>query len=49
MVAIAEDEVIHRDAEMTPQEFAAAHVELPVDEYVCLVHDPRPGSPRDVA
>src|SRR6202007_818453 len=31
--------------ELTPQEFAAKYVELPVDDYVCLVHDPRPTSP----
>jgi bleomycin hydrolase len=36
----------HRDAEMTPQEFAAAYVELPLDDYVCLVDDPRPSSPK---
>jgi bleomycin hydrolase len=30
---------------MTPVEFARRFVELPLDEYVCLVHDPRPTSP----
>jgi bleomycin hydrolase len=35
----------HRDEPMTPQAFASKYVELPLDEYVCLVHDPRPGSP----
>jgi bleomycin hydrolase len=35
----------HRDDEMTPQEFAAKYVDLPLDDYVCLVHDPRPSSP----
>jgi len=39
------DKAFHRDAEMTPQEFAAAYVEIPVDDYVCLVNDPRPTSP----
>jgi bleomycin hydrolase len=39
------DRQFHRDAEVTPQEFAASYVELPMDEYVCLVHDPRPTSP----
>ncbi|HUG16437.1 MAG TPA: C1 family peptidase [Thermomicrobiales bacterium] len=40
-----DDGAFHRDDEMTPQEFAAKYVELPLDEYVCLVHDPRPTSP----
>jgi len=35
----------HRDGELTPQEFAARYVDLPIAEYVCLVHDPRPSSP----
>ncbi|HZE39231.1 MAG TPA: C1 family peptidase [Stackebrandtia sp.] len=35
------DNEFHRDEEMTPQEFAAKYVTLPVDDYVCLVHDPR--------
>ena len=39
------DRQFHRDEEMTPQEFAARYVELPLDEYVCLVHDPRDTSP----
>jgi bleomycin hydrolase len=30
---------------MTPQQFAAEFVDLPLDDYVCLVHDPRPGNP----
>ena len=33
----------HRDGEVTPQEFAEKYVTLPIDDYVCLVHDPRPG------
>ncbi|MBV72115.1 MAG: aminopeptidase [Myxococcales bacterium] len=32
----------HRDGLMTPQEFAARYVDIPLDDYVCLVHDPRP-------
>jgi bleomycin hydrolase len=40
------DKTFHRDPEMTPQQFAAQYVELPVDEYVCVVHDPRPTSPK---
>jgi bleomycin hydrolase len=30
---------------VTPQQFAAQFVDLPLDDYVCLVHDPRSGSP----
>ncbi len=33
-----------RTSEMTPAEFAARFVELPLDDYVCLVHDPRPSN-----
>jgi bleomycin hydrolase len=39
------DKGFHRDGWTTPADFAAAYVELPVDEYVCLVHDPRESSP----
>ena len=35
----------HRDEEMTPQEFAQKYLTLPVEDYVCLVHDPRPDHP----
>jgi len=38
------DREFHRDGELTPLEFAARYVELPLDDYVCLVHDPRPAS-----
>lgn len=31
----------HRDPETTPVEFAHKYVELPLDDYVCLVNDPR--------
>ena len=34
-----------RADEMTPQQFAAEFVDLPLDEYVCLVNDPRASSP----
>ena len=30
---------------MTPVEFAEKYVDIPLDEYVCLVHDPRPEHP----
>ncbi|MFZ0001114.1 MAG: C1 family peptidase, partial [Trebonia sp.] len=39
------DKKFHRDGVLTPQEFAAAYVDLPVSDYVCLVNDPRPSSP----
>jgi bleomycin hydrolase len=39
------DRQFHRDGVLTPQEFAAKYVDLPIDDYVCLVHDPRPSSP----
>jgi bleomycin hydrolase len=35
----------HRAGEMTPQQFARQYLTLPVNDYVCLVHDPRPTSP----
>jgi bleomycin hydrolase len=40
-----DEKEFHRDGRMTPQQFAAKYVTLPVDEYVCLVNDPRPTSP----
>ncbi|MGC4112174.1 MAG: C1 family peptidase [Nocardioides sp.] len=39
------DKVFHRDGELTPREFVERYVTLPIDEYVCIVHDPRPSSP----
>lgn len=39
------DKTFHRDGELTPQEFAARYVTVPLEEYVCLVHDPRESSP----
>lgn len=36
---------LHRDGHITPQQFARKYVTLPLDDYVCLVHDPRPSSP----
>ncbi|HXW45902.1 MAG TPA: C1 family peptidase [Streptosporangiaceae bacterium] len=39
------DKQFHRDGVLTPQEFAARYVDVPVADYVCLVHDPRPTSP----
>jgi bleomycin hydrolase len=39
------DKEFHRKGEMTPLEFAAEYIETPLDEYVCLVNDPRESSP----
>jgi bleomycin hydrolase len=39
------DKEFHRDGLLTPREFAARYVSLPIDDYVCLVHDPRESSP----
>ncbi|MBI2761257.1 MAG: C1 family peptidase [Chloroflexi bacterium] len=39
------DRVFHRDGVMTPRQFAEKCVSLPLDDYVCLVHDPRESSP----
>lgn len=38
------DREFHRDGPLTPVEFAQRYVQVPLDEYVCLVNDPRPGS-----
>ncbi|HXY45855.1 MAG TPA: C1 family peptidase [Acidimicrobiales bacterium] len=40
-----EDKSFHRDGLLTPREFAESYITLPIDDYVCLVHDPRPTSP----
>jgi bleomycin hydrolase len=42
---IDSDRKFHRDGSITPREFAGRYVDLPLDDYVCLVHDPRPTSP----
>src|SRR5260370_29959999 len=34
----------HRTDQMTPQDFATKFVDLPLDEYVWLVHDPPPAN-----
>jgi len=39
------DKNFHRDGELTAQQFAKQYVDLPLDEYVCLVNDPRESSP----
>ncbi|MCI0438868.1 MAG: aminopeptidase, partial [Chloroflexi bacterium] len=40
-----QDGEFHRDGEITPQEFARKYVVTPMDDYACLVHDPRKSSP----
>ena len=40
----AEDKTFHRDGTLTPLEFAERYVTLRLDDYVCLVHDPRASS-----
>jgi bleomycin hydrolase len=42
---VDKDRAFHRDGELTPGEFAAKYVTLPLEEFVCLVHDPRETSP----
>ena len=39
------DKAFHSDGVMTPQQFAEKYITVPIDDYVCLVHDPRPTSP----
>lgn len=39
------DKEFHRDGEMTPREFADKYLSAAIDDYVCLVHDPRESSP----
>jgi len=39
------DKKFHRKGEMTPLEFATEYIETPLDEYVCVVNDPRDSSP----
>ena len=36
---------LHHEPNMTPQKFFRKYVTLPLDDYVCLVHDPRKTSP----
>jgi bleomycin hydrolase len=39
------DKAFHRDGILTPQQFASKYITIPLDDYVCLVHDPRPAHP----
>jgi len=36
-----EDRNFHRDGRITPQEFFAKHVQIDLDDYVCLIHCPQ--------
>jgi len=37
---------LHRETGMTPQRFAAKYVTIPLEDYVCLIHDPRRANPE---
>ncbi len=39
------DQQFHRDGTLTPQQFAQKYCTIELDDYVCLVHDPRETSP----
>ena len=39
------DKLFHRVGEMTPQQFAKAVIKIDLDDYVCIVNDPRATSP----
>ena len=39
------DGEFHRDGAMTPLEFVEKYISTPMEEYVCLVHDPRRANP----
>ena len=39
------DGEFHRDGAMTPLEFAEKYINTPMEEFVCLVHDPRTANP----
>ncbi|NNG40925.1 C1 family peptidase [Flexivirga sp. ID2601S] len=41
-----DDGDFHRDGRMTPQDFRDRYLTVNVDDYVCLVDDPRESSPR---
>jgi bleomycin hydrolase len=38
------DKGFHRDDEMSPQDFAARYAGMDLEDYVCIVHDPRASS-----
>ncbi|MEM1108747.1 MAG: C1 family peptidase [Planctomycetota bacterium] len=43
------DKNFHHDGTITPQKFAEKYCTIDLDDYVCLVHDPRPTSPQGKA
>ncbi|ROR72153.1 bleomycin hydrolase [Bogoriella caseilytica] len=40
------DGTFHRDGQLTPVEFAEKYLGADLEDYVCLVHDPRESSPQ---
>ncbi|MEM9914577.1 MAG: C1 family peptidase [Planctomycetota bacterium] len=43
------DKKFHVDGTLTPPQFAEKYCTIDLDDYVCLVHDPRPSSPQGKA
>ncbi len=43
---IDDEGTFHRDGILTPTQFRDTYLTVDVNDYVCLVDDPRPGSPR---
>ncbi len=41
------DKKFHRDGKMTPIQFAEKYITIPLDEYICIVHDPRAEHPTN--
>lgn len=41
------DKGFHRDGVLTPQEFYDRHVGVDLEDFVCLIHDPRPAHEYD--
>ena len=39
------DGEFHRDGEMTPLQFVEKYISTPMEDFVCLVHDPRQANP----
>ena len=39
------DKKFHRDGVLTPLQFAEKYIKIPIEDYICLVHDPRETSP----
>ncbi len=43
------DKAFHREGGITPKQFYDRYVGVDLADYVCLIHDPRPGHPTDRA